>query len=215
MKYEAVIFDFDGTVADSSLGIKNSIKFALKVFDIPVGDEAKLDSFIGPPLYESFESAYGVDSELSSKLVDTYRVYFADKGVFECEVFPGFLEILKELKEQGVKLAVASSKPKHFLDIAVSHIGADEFFDSVKGPDLKNYESNKTQLILEACKDLGVRPSKRIAMVGDRSYDIEGANSAGVTSIGVEYGFGSREEFLEHNADLIVATIEDLKKAIV
>lgn len=214
MKFEAVIFDFDGTVADTGRGVKNAIKHALNTYNIPVGDEAGLDYFIGPPLYEGFEHVYGLTPEFASRLVDEYRVYYSEKGVYECDLYPGLMEFLKKLKESGVKLAVASSKPKHFLDTVVSFIGADKYFDFVIGPELTNHNANKTTLILSACEALGVSPSKKVAMIGDRFYDIEGASGAGVTSVGITFGYGSYEELSEHGADIIVSSVEELKKAV-
>ncbi len=211
MRYKAVIFDFDGTVADTGRGVRNAIKYALKEFNIPVGDEKKLDYFIGPPLYEGFSHVYGVDEKTSEKLVDTYRIYYAKQGVFECDPYPGILELLNDLKSAGVKLAVASSKPKHFLDVVVSYIGADKYFDFIVGPELTNHEANKTQLIISACEKLGVDPDKSVAMIGDRFYDIEGANGAGVTSIGVEFGYGEKSELEKYKADFIVSDVNGLK----
>lgn len=214
MKYEAVIFDFDGTVADTGRGVKNAIKHALDTYGIPVGDESKLDYFIGPPLYEGFEHVYDLKPDFASQLVDEYRVYYSEKGVYECDLYPGMMELLKDLKKSGIKLAVASSKPKHFLDKVVSFIGADKYFDFVIGPELTNHNANKTTLVLSACEALGVIPSKKVAMIGDRFYDIDGANGAGVTSVGITFGYGSFEELAQHKADIIVNSVEELKKAV-
>ncbi len=214
MKYKAIIFDFDGTVADTGRGVKNAIKHSLAAYNIPVGDESKLDYFIGPPLYEGYEHVYGLSPEFASQLVDEYRVYYSKKGIYECDLYPGMMELLKRLKESGVKLAVASSKPKHFLDSMVSFIGADKYFDFVIGPELTNHNADKTTLVLSACKALGVEPSKDVAMIGDRFYDIDGANGAGVTSVGITFGYGSFEELADHKADIIVNSVEELKKAV-
>ena len=121
-------------------------------------------------------------------------------------------ELLPMLKEAGVKLAIASSKPLVFLEIGVRETGAGKHIEEVVGPELKNHEANKAYLVRAACERLGIEPSKRVAMIGDRFYDIDGANEVGVTSIGVEYGFGHRKEFEDHNADYIATTVDDLRK---
>ena len=207
--FDAVIFDFDGTVGDTGPGVRNAVRYSLNEYKMPIYED-RLNEFLGPPLYETYEKMYGLSPEKANEIVDTYRVYYADKGVYEVEAYPGIIELLKALKAKGVKLAVASSKPQTFLDICAKHIGAFDLFDEVVGPELKNHEANKTWLVNRACERLGVTPSKSVAMVGDRFYDIEGANTAGVTSIGVEYGFGKREEFEEYNADVILPTVEKL-----
>lgn len=213
MKYEAVIFDFDGTVGDTGPGVRNAVRYSLNEHKMPIFED-RLNEFLGPPLYETYEKQYDISPEKASELVDTYRVYYSKTGVYEVEAYPGIIDLLNELKAQGVKLAVASSKPQKFLDICAKHIGVYDIFDEVVGPDLLNHEANKTWLVNRACELLGVEPSKKVAMVGDRFYDIEGANTAGVTSIGVEYGFGKREEFVEYNADIIVPDMEELRKAL-
>ncbi len=210
---DAVIFDFDGTVADTGPGVRNAVKYALNEYKMPIYEE-RLNEFLGPPLYMTFEGMYGISHELASDIVDTYRVYYADKGVYEVEAYPGMLDLLKELKDAGIKLAVASSKPKHFLDVGVPFIGVDKYFDVVVGPDLKNTEPNKTQLVRMACERLGIEPSKSVVMIGDRFYDIEGGATAGVTTIGVEYGFGKRSEFEEYNADYIASDVAELRNIL-
>jgi len=214
MRFDYVIFDFDGTVADTGLGVKNAVKYAVREHGIPVGDESKLDYFIGPPLYDGFEHVYGVSPELANDLVDTYRVYYAEKGVYECEVYSGTMELLKELKEAGVKVAVASSKPKHFLDVAIPYIGADKYFDFIVGPELKNHNSNKSVLITKAMELMGAKDKSRVVMLGDRKYDIEGAHEVGVSAVGIEYGYGSKEELENAGADFIASSVENLKNIL-
>lgn len=213
MAFDAVIFDFDGTVADTGEGVRNAVRYALKQFDIPIIED-RINEFLGPPLYLTFEDQYGVTPEFANTLVDTYRVYYSDKGVYEVELYAGMLDLLKELKAKGVKLAVASSKPKHYLDIAIDYLGIGEYFDAVIGPELKNHKSDKTRLVLAACEALGLAPGKNVAMIGDRFYDIDGANAAGVFSVAFLLGFGSREELEEHHPDAIAEDVAALKKAL-
>lgn len=211
--FDAVIFDFDGTVVDTGEGVRNAVRYALNQYDMPVIED-RLNEFLGPPLYLTFEAQYGVTPEFASTLVDTYRVYYSEKGVYECELYPGMRDLLETLKQNGVKLAVASSKPQHYLDLAIPFLGLEEFFDAVIGPELKNHNSDKTRLVLSACEALGVEPDKRVAMIGDRFYDIEGAKKAGVTSVAFLAGYGSREEFDEYDPDIVVEDAAALKKAL-
>ncbi|HPZ00194.1 MAG TPA: HAD hydrolase-like protein, partial [Clostridiales bacterium] len=110
-RLRAVLFDFDGTIADTGRGIKNSIRYSLEKKQIPVGNPENLDYFIGPPLYEGYAHVYGTKEPLTSELVDLYRVYYAEKGVYELDVYPGIRELLENLRAAGVKTAVTSSKP--------------------------------------------------------------------------------------------------------
>ena len=213
-RYNTVLFDFDGTIADTGSGVKNSIRYALGSYGIPVGDEKKLDSFIGPPLYESFERVYGVSQEESIKLVNEYRVYYAKQGVYELEVYPGILDLLNELKASGVKTAVVSSKPKHFLDVVIPYIKADALFDTVVGPELTSNNSDKSTLIRTALSELGESAGNHVAMIGDRFYDVEAALSTGVTPIGVLFGYGSKDELEGAGASLIAQNVAELEKLL-
>lgn len=214
MRFKTVIFDFDGTVADTGRGVRNSIKYAVEQFGIPVGDEEKLDYFIGPPLYESFEHVYGVDKETAEKLVDTYRVYYASKGIYELDVYPGLIDLLSTLKAEGVKLAVASSKPLHFLKTAVEAVGATQYFDYIIGPELQNHEADKSVLIKSALNAVGLSEKEfdTAVMIGDRFYDIEGAKRVGITSVGVTFGYGKRGELEAAGADVLKDSIEELSE---
>ncbi|MEE1353324.1 MAG: HAD-IA family hydrolase [Acutalibacteraceae bacterium] len=209
-KYRAVLFDFDGTLADTSPGIKNSIRYALGEKGIPVGDEKRLNYFIGPPLYEGFSHVYGTDKELTDELVRLYRVYYSDRGVYECALFPGSLEMLKQLRGAGLRLAVVSSKPAHFLKIVLPHLGIEDCFETVVGPELKNKSADKSFLIRKALEELGESASPQVVMVGDRHYDIAGARDAGVTAAGVTYGFGTKEELQAAGADFLADSAESL-----
>lgn len=211
-EFEAVLFDFDGTLADTSRGIKNSIKYALSEKHIPVGEESRLNYFIGPPLYDGFSHVYGADEKLSEELVRLYRVYYAKSGVYECELYPGVRDMLDGLQKAGLQLGVVSSKPKHFLDMAVPHLGIAPYFTTVVGPELKNKNADKSFLIRQALDQMDADSA---VMAGDRFYDIEGARRAGVTAVGVTYGFGTAEELKEAGADALAASPQDLYKYIV
>lgn len=215
--YTAVLFDFDGTLADTSRGIKNSIRYALREAKIPVGDESRLNYFIGPPLYEGFSHVYGADEKLSEELVRLYRVYYAKSGVYECELYPRVREMLEALQKAGLTLGVVSSKPKHFLDMAVPHLGIDSYFSAIVGPELKNKNADKSFLIRQALEQMekAGAPSKAcssVIMAGDRFYDIEGAKRECLTAVGVTYGFGSAEELRNAGADFLAETPADITK---
>lgn len=211
--FDAVIFDFDGTVADTGEGVRNGVRYALKQFNMDV-IESRINEFLGPPLYLTFEDQYGVTPEFASTLVDTYRIYYTEKGVYELELYPGMLDLLETLRAGGVKIAVASSKPQHYLDVAIPYLGIDKYFDAVIGPELKNHNSDKSRLVLSACEALGVEPSKRVVMIGDRFYDIDGAKKAGVASAAFLSGYGSKEELEAHAPDIIAEDAAALKKAL-
>ncbi|MDO4407267.1 MAG: HAD hydrolase-like protein [Eubacteriales bacterium] len=206
----AVLFDWDGTVADTRPGIFNSVRYAIGQYGIADKPDDELRYFIGPPLYDGFEHVFGVSPELANELTDTYRVYYRDKGIFECNVYDGVGDLLRELHDAGVKTAVVSSKPKEFLDRLVEHFGLAEHLDAVVGPAMDNHNSNKTVLVNQALKELMLLPST-VAMIGDRHFDMEGAKAAGVNAVGVLYGYGTEEELCAAGADAVCEQVADLR----
>lgn len=206
----AVLFDWDGTVADTRPGIFNSVRYAIGQYGIADKPDDELRYFIGPPLYDGFEHVFGVSPELANELTDTYRVYYRDKGIFECNIYDGVGDLLRKLHDAGVKTAVVSSKPKEFLDRLVEHFGLADHLDAVVGPAMDNHNSNKTVLVNQALKELMLLPST-VAMIGDRHFDMEGAKAAGVNAVGVLYGYGTEEELCKAGADAICDQVADLR----
>ena len=212
MSYKVVVFDFDGTVADTGMGVKNSVKYAVRAFGMQVGDESNLDYFIGPPLYEGFAHVYGVDEETSAKLVEIYRSYYNEKGIYELSPYKGILSLMSKLHDRGITVAVASSKPNDYLQRAMDFIGAKKYCEFVIGPRMDNHNADKSVLINSVLKNLGIKPEnyKDVLMVGDRFYDIEGAKKVGIDSCAVTYGYGTREELEAVNAPRIVDSVKEL-----
>ena len=113
--FDAVIFDFDGTVADTGKGIFGSIRYALNACSLPQLDEKSLRTFIGPPLHDSFKRECGADDEMCVKLVAKYRENYAVKGIFEFELYPGMEELLKKFNSVEV---IAKNKGYYILKAA-------------------------------------------------------------------------------------------------
>ena len=115
------LFDLDGTLTNSELGITNSVAYALGKYGIQVPDKKALRVFIGPPLQESFERFYGFSKEECLKAIDYYHEYFSEKGLYENEVYLGVPDLLASLKQAGKQLIVATSKPEEFSIQILKH----------------------------------------------------------------------------------------------
>ncbi len=208
--YDTFFFDLDGTIIDSSVGITNSVMYALKRFGIEETDRTSLYKFIGPPLTESFERFYGFDEEKAVEAVRVYREYYVDKGIFEIEVYDGIAETVKALKKAGKKVVVATSKPEVFARRIMEHIGLAEYFDYIAGMGLDGARNTKAEVIEYAIEECQLLDKEKILMIGDREHDVIGAKKIGVDCVGVLYGFGSREEFEEVGATYIVEKATDV-----
>lgn len=209
-EYDYYIFDFDGTLVDSSEGIYNSIIFALKEFGIEESDREKLRYFIGPPLFHSFKHIYGVNDEDSNWLVAKYRERYKVKGCAESVVYDGVPEMLKALKEKGKKIAIASSKPKPFVDEISKHLGIFDYYDYVSAESFDKTHSSKEDLINNVLEHFGNPPKEQCLMIGDRFYDIDGAKATNLESAGALFGLGEVEELTEAGATYLLNDPSDL-----
>lgn len=214
-KYDVILFDLDGTLTDSSPGIMNSIVYALKKYNISVENTDDLRKFLGPPLHESFRDFYGFDDEKSMEAVGFYREYFSTKGLLENEVYSGIREMLEDLKENGKRLILATSKPQPFTDRIMEHFDLAKYFEFIAGSNMDGTRSKKAEVIAYALESCGIMGKSNVVMVGDREHDIIGATTVGIDSIGVEYGYGDYDELSNAGATYIVKTVEELKELLI
>lgn len=206
--YKVVLFDLDGTLIDPRLGIINSVTYALNKYNIEVKDSSELLKFIGPPLVVSFETFYNFSKEKAIEATSFYREYYKDKGVNENVLYDGVKELLKKLHENNFIVGLATSKPEIFAKHILLHYDILKYFDIIAGATLDGNISSKEQVIELALSKLSNYSKNQIVMVGDRHFDINGASYHLLDSIGVLYGFGSKEELKEANATYIVDSIE-------
>ena len=193
--YKYILFDFDGTIADTSLGVINATLYALKSFGIEVDSPmVSLRRFIGPPLNYSFNTFYGLQGDDIQKAISAFREYYSSKGIYECRIYEGIEELLKQLKANGKKVILATSKPTMFALQILERFNLNQYFDFISGAELDESRVEKPEVINYAIKQYGIDTSEAV-MIGDRIYDIQGATSFGMDSIGVLHGFGEKEEF--------------------
>lgn len=203
-----VLFDLDGTLTDPGLGITNSVIHALRKLGVEPPEREALYKFIGPPLKWSFHEYFGFDETKCEKALLGYREYFSVTGLFENELYPAIPGVLQRLKDAGLRLAVATSKPEPFSVRILDHFGLTGYFEAVCGSTLEETRTEKWEVIQYALDLLHVSPEETV-MVGDREHDVLGARKCGVPCIGVLYGYGSREELETAGAAAIAETPED------
>ena len=209
-KYDTVLFDLDGTLTDPAIGITNSASYALKKWGIEVSDRSELYKFIGPPLLDSFSNYYGFTREDSERAVEYFREYFSVKGMFENSVYDGISKVLSELKAKGKTLIVATSKAEIFAKKILEYFDLDGYFDFVSGATLDSSRVKKEDVIDYALCSCGIEDVSRMVMIGDREFDVFGAKHFGMDSVGVLYGYGSRDELTAAGATYIVETPLDI-----
>ncbi len=207
-----IFFDLDGTLTDSAPGIIHSVQYALKKYGIEA-EENDLRSFIGPPLVHSFQERFGFAHDKALEAVTYYREYFTAGGMFENSVYPGVEEMLQKLKEDGLMLAVATSKPELFSKQILEHFALTRYFDFIGGAAMDESRATKVEVLSYALQELQVDPAKAV-MIGDRENDMEAASLLGTESIGVLYGYGSKEELANAGAKVFADTPMDICRII-
>ena len=192
--YETILFDLDGTLTDSGLGITRAVQYALGQMGYDVPPRESLFSFIGPPLHKSFRRHCGIGEEEAVEMVRQFRVYYNEMGgILENEVYPGIRELLSDLKQAGKRLMVATSKPQAAAELVMHHFGLDEFIPEIIGGTDDPRRNTKGKVIAWALREYGVDPATAV-MVGDREHDIQGAAENGIPAIGITWGYGDRAE---------------------
>lgn len=214
-KYKVILFDLDGTLSDPKEGITKSVQYALQAMGIYEPDIDKFESFIGPPLQDSFAEHYHFDEESTKTAVELYRKRFKEKGMVENELYPDIPLLLKSLKEQGYTLAVATSKPTVFAEEILKHFKIDHFFELVAGSNLDGTRTSKTEIIQYIIDEYKEHNRDSFVMIGDRKHDIIGASNTGIDSVGITYGYGSFEELSESKPTYIVETVSQLQSILV
>ena len=206
--FDTILFDLDGTLTDSGLGITKAVQYALGQMGYEVPPRESLFTFIGPPLHRSFQRHYGMDEATAVEAVRQFRVYYNQMGgILENEVYAGIRELLRDLKQAGKRLMIATSKPQAAAELVMHHFGLDEYVPEIIGgtDDTRN---TKGKVIAYALREFGVAPETAV-MVGDREHDIQGAAENGIPAIGITWGYGDRAELEGAGAKAVFDTPEE------
>ena len=198
-----LFFDLDGTLTDPRTGITRCIAHALRGMGADVPALADLERYIGPSLYLSFGELLGTrDEERIRHAVALYRERYTESGLYENRVHEGIPQALEHLQRDGCTMLVVTTKPTVFARRVIAHFGLEPFFSDVVGANLDGSRSDKAELIGHALAAHRL-DARRTVMIGDRRDDILGARRTATGSVGVLWGFGSREELTEAGAGVL------------
>jgi phosphoglycolate phosphatase len=207
-----VLFDLDGTLTNPLLGISRCTIHAMTEMGLEPPRPEDVAAFIGPPIREAFE-LMGVPASRVEEAVALYRERYAPIGMFENELIDGIPECLEQLGSLDVRLAVATSKVELYASEILEHFGIADHFDVVAGAHFDGTHADKSVIVADCLRRIG--PRVGAAMVGDRHHDVSGARDAHISSVGVTWGFGAREELERAGATRIVDSPADLVASLV
>lgn len=208
--YTTYLFDLDGTLTDPKEGIVNSVLYTLKKVGIEELHIRELDSFIGPPIQQSFVERYNMNEGEVERAVFYFREYLKQSGLLENHVYDGIPILLKQLKDTGNRLFIATSKPTIFAEQVIEHFQLTNYFEDIIGSNLDGTRIKKEEIIAHILQTNEELNKEEIVMIGDRKHDIIGANQNGIASIGVLYGYGSETELTEVGATHIANDVKEL-----
>ena len=207
---DIIFFDLDGTLTDPALGITNSILHALARMGRELPVRESLYRFIGPPLVPAFQEFLGMTEEEAQRALVLYREYFSVTGLFENTVYGGIADALEKLKHAGCTLVLATSKPEQFAVRILGHFDLARYFTLICGASMDEKRNTKDAVIGYALEKLGQPDKSRVIMVGDRHHDVEGAAKFGIPTVGVLWGYGSRDELTDAGAAWLAADVGEM-----
>lgn len=173
----------------------------------PSPSKAELRSVVGPPLHDTL-ARYGVPKEKLDEAVTVFRSRYNPIGIYENVPYPGIREALEELKREGYKLCVATSKPEEMANRVLRHFDLAGYFDTVCGGTLDESRSSKSEVIAYLLEQNG--RADNMLMVGDTKFDVIGAAAHGIPTIGVAWGYGETADMEAAGAKAIAQTPEHL-----
>lgn len=203
-RYSVALFDLDGTLCDPGTGIADAVRHGLAQVGIREDDDAVLHGFVGPPLENSLRDTYQLDPAQVAVAVAAYREHYVAEGIVKYRPYPGIPELLGRLAERGVRLGVVTAKAQTVAEAALRGTGLSDCFEHVAGRD-PDVVVEKTVTLRDALAAMGCAPGD-VVMIGDREHDVHAARDNLVNSIGVLYGYGSRDELVGAGATHLAAS---------
>jgi phosphoglycolate phosphatase len=209
MAYEAVVFDWDGTLVDSEHHIVSSIRHAAKQMQLPELGHDQLKNIIGLGMREALLSLYpGLTEAQILAMRDHYSQYFFSRETDQSTLFEGVVETLEALKVSGVRLAVATGKSRNGLEKALTSTKLRRFFEIERCAD--ETLSKPNPLMLQQISDYFSLPAESMLMVGDTEYDLVMATRQGMDAIAVSYGVHESDRLRKHNPLEIVDHLSEI-----
>jgi phosphoglycolate phosphatase len=211
MKFELLIFDWDGTLMDSEARIVSCVEAAVRDLEMPVPDTQAISNIIGLGLKEAVHQLFpNGDDQLHLQIAARYRVHFFSDKEAPSQLFDGVRETLQELADRGHILAVATGKGRQGLDYALETTGLGAFFHLTRCAD-ETFSKPHPEMLNQILELSGMDPHQAL-MIGDTEYDLEMAVNAGISSLGVTYGVHAADRLRKHNPLDCIDDIAEIPK---
>lgn len=210
MKYDAVIFDLDGTLTDTLEDLKNSVNFVMREFGFPERTTDEVRSFVGNGVKRLIDLSVpeNTSDEVSAECLSVFKSFYKDNSLVSTKPYDGIIPMLEKLKKDGVKTAVVTNK-MHEAAVDIVNLFFGELIDVTIGQIDGVAQKPQPDGIYSALEKLGVSKEKSV-YVGDSEVDCITAKNAGIPCIGVTWGFRDREILVGNGADFIINFPEEI-----
>lgn len=188
-KYKLVIFDLDGTLLDTSEGILSAAKYAISQSGRVIPNQDVLESYIGPPIQQSFAKTFGIKSKELDEMALLFRNQYKDVDLLKAVPYKGIYDLCQALLDKGFILAVATYKREDYALKLLEYYQFDKYMNIICGSDFAG-QLTKADIIREVIELSKVDSYEEVVMIGDTHHDATGAEALGLDFIGVTYGFG-------------------------
>lgn len=213
MKYQHVILDFDGTIADTSTGIFNSIRNVEKIYGFSNSTEEQMRYHIGPPVEKAYSHSYNISGDLLKSVIQTHKEYMADQGSIEITFYDGIIDTITKMHNSGIRCSIATLKADVAIQKIIKYFELEGIIDYALGAE---YGKGQTKTdILNKCISCSNIPSDLTVLIGDSLYDEIGASEVNIDFLAVLYGFGFKkveEMNMYHNIGVVNKPKEILNK---
>jgi phosphoglycolate phosphatase len=207
-----VLLDLDGTLVDSAATIVEHLAAAFTEVGVAVPPAERLRTLVGPP-FETALPEMGLTADQTVAVIAAYRSSYDAVAATVTPVYPGVPALLERLRGDGLRLAVATSKPEANARKIVAGVGLAGYLDLVGGADHEAGRIGKAAVVASVLERLHLEPAREpVVMVGDRRHDIEGAAEHGIPTIGVAWGYAEPGEL--DGAQLVAPDIPALATAL-
>ncbi len=216
-KIKAFIFDVDGTIINPHEGLIECVKAAIKKLNFEMLSDDVLNTFIGPPIQNSFQKYYNLSEIEAKRARDVFRSFYEkDEFLFKAYVYNGIMDLLKLLKERNIQIGIATYKREDYAVKLLKHFDIAQYCDKICGADFEN-KLTKLDIIKNCMKSLNINNPSDAIMVGDTCFDGFAANELKMDFICCTYGFGfkSQDEIDKHKNIFVANDVSDISKVLI
>jgi phosphoglycolate phosphatase len=188
-KYDLVIFDLDGTILDTSEGILAAAKYAIQQMGFELPSAEVLQSFIGPPIQDSFAKTFHVEGNELRQMSEAFRNQYKDHELLKAKPYEGIYGVFRALLDRRICIAIATYKREDYALRLLQAYSFHTYTSIIFGSDMEGV-LKKQDIIMQCITSSNISDMHRVVMIGDTDNDQIGAAKLGLDFIGVTYGFG-------------------------